>query len=524
MAAVHYSPILGDVTANRKQIVELTEKAANNGAQIVVHTEMATSGYSYFSRHEIAAVAETIPGKTTQAISAIAKKHEIYVVVGMPEYAPDIHSYFNSAVLIGPDGEVLGTYRKRNNLLEASYNAVVYRDVPVFDTPFGRLAIVICADMFYPHFSRAAAVAGAQLLLAPANVGITTDFMRVRTFENGFAMIVANRYGTGESGADREYFSQDTFTISLPFPYEFTNTRTAIMDATGDVLAEVSGSTTQIAYAELPVVPKPGFPVVRRPLMYSLIAHDTLEPYVRSQLGLPQAGTFVAAAIDPGPGPSPTDAAILAIKNAYETGMADGDQIRLAVLPEAYLASVEATTISRFTQLSRLYGMDILISAVVDRVPVSVLVTPNDGTFSYRRTHRRRGSTIPPSSLSDEFWVVDRDYARVAIAHGADILAPETTLVLAKMGVDVVAVSANDDSPVLNALWPVRTGDYVHIIVSNKQGQEGIFLGGYKASESQATGEGTVIFEADTGHVRDKKMPRFFDYRALLARCEPHSC
>lgn len=524
VATVHYAPVLGDVAANRERIVELTEAAARNGARIVVHTEMATSGYSFFSRREIAAVAETIPGETTRAVGAVARKHGIYVVIGMPEYSPDIHSYFNSAALIAPDGEVLGAYRKRNNLLEASYNAAVHREVPVFDTPYGRLAVVICADMFYPHFPRAAAVAGAQILLAPANVGISIRFMRVRTFENGFAMVVANRYGTGTSGADRDYFNQETFTISSPFAYAFEGARSVIVDADGTVLVDVSGDSTQIAYADVPLGPKRPFPVVRKPSTYSLIAQDTLEPYVRSNLGLPEPGVFVAAAIDPGPSPRPAEAAAQAIEAAHKRAIEAGDEIRLAVLPEAYLEGVGEEDLAAFKALSARFAMDILVNAVDGEAPVSVLVAPDGRTYSYGRTHRRRTSAIPDSALSDDFWVVNRDYARVAISQGADMLAPETTLVLAKMGVDVIAVSADDGSAVLDDLWPVRTGNYVHIVVANSRGQEGIFLGGYRAQPSQATGEGTVMMQVDTSHVRDKKLPRFFDYHALLERCGPSNC
>ena len=78
------------------------------------------------------------------------------------------------------------------------------------------------------------------------------------------------------------------------------------------------------------------------------------------------------------------------------------------------------------------------------------------------------------------------------------MLAPETTLVLAKMGVDVIAVSADDSATVLGDLWKVRTGNYVHIVVANRRGQEGIFHGGYRASPSQATGEGTS--DDESGH------------------------
>ena len=524
VATVHFAPVLGDVAANRKRVVELTEEAARHGAKIVVHTEMATSGYSFFSRREIAAVAETIPGGTTRAVGAVASNHGIYVVVGMPEYAPDIHSYFNSAALIGPDGEVQGAYRKRNNLLEASYNAAVHREVPVFDTPYGRVAVVICADMFYPHFPRAAAVAGAQILLAPANVYLSTGFMRVRTFENGFAMVVANRYGTGTSGTERNYFNQETFTIASPFPYAFKGARSVIVDADGNVLADVSGDATQIGYADLPLGPKRPFPVVRKPSSYSLIAQDTMEPYVRTNLGLPDARVFVAAAIDPGPSPTPAKAVARAVEAAHTRASEGGNQLRLAVLPETYLESVEEKELEAFKVLSARYGMDILVNALNGQAPVSVLVAPDGSTYSYRRTHRRRTSAIPDSALSDDFWVVDRDYARVAISQGVDMLAPETTLVLAKMGVDVIAVSADDSSTVLDDLWKVRTGNYVHIVVANRRGQEGIFHGGYRASPLQATGEGTVMTEVDTSHVRNKKLPRFFDYRALLARCGSSNC
>src|SRR5436309_1883280 len=62
VAAVHFAPTLKDLEANRRKIAALTEEAAQKGAQIVVHTEMATSGYSFFSREEISHVAEAVPG------------------------------------------------------------------------------------------------------------------------------------------------------------------------------------------------------------------------------------------------------------------------------------------------------------------------------------------------------------------------------------------------------------------------------------------------------------------------------
>jgi hypothetical protein len=296
------------------------------------------------------------------------------------------------------------------------------------------------------------------------------------------------------------------------------------MDANGRVLTEITDAITQIGYAELPVGPKTPFPVVRKPSMYSLIAHDTLEPYVRSQLGLPPAATFLVAAIDPGPSASPIEAAKREIERAYNDAAAGGKRIRLAVFPEDYFDSISQKHIATFKSLAKRYGMDLLLSAAENGVPVSLLIAPNGKTYPYRRTHRRRTSTIPDSALSDRFWVVDRDYGRVAISQGVDMLVPETTLVFAKMGVDIIAVSADDDSAILDSLWRIRTGNYVHIVVANRRGREGIFLGGYRATPSQHTGEGTVVLEINTEHVREKKIPRFFDYSTLLARCGASNC
>ncbi|MHC2295807.1 nitrilase-related carbon-nitrogen hydrolase [Rhizobium mongolense] len=64
----------------------------------------------------------------------IAKRYGVYVAVGLPEFDPVTNQYFNSSAFIGPDGMVLGSYRKRNSLIEASYNAVATGPVPTFDT------------------------------------------------------------------------------------------------------------------------------------------------------------------------------------------------------------------------------------------------------------------------------------------------------------------------------------------------------------------------------------------------------
>lgn len=525
VATVNFAPVLGSVTVNRQKLVDLTIEAAKEGAKIIVHTEMATSGYSYFSREQISGVAEQVPGPTTQALGAVASQYGAYVVVGMPEYDPDLNEYFNSAVLIGPDGKVVGTYRKRNNLLEASYNAENFDPIPVFNTPYGKIGIVICADMFYPHFPRAAAVAGTSILLAPANVGITTGFMKVRTFENNFAMIVANRYGKGLQGKKLEFFNQNSFTIPSPFPYNFEyNSRSVIMTAGGQVLAEIDADETKIGYGELQIGETQTFPVVRKPGMYSLIGQDTLESYTFSQLGLPPPTTVTVAGVDPGPSATPWAAALSALQSALDMAKGQGQTLRLTVLPEGYFDTLDAFGFGNIQFFAKANAVDVLVNVSGGPAPVSILAASNGTTYTYTRTHRRRNSPISPANLSNDYWVVDRDYARVALMQGVDMLLPETTLVLAKMGVDVIAVSANDSNAILNDLWATRTGNYVHIVVANMAGDEGVFLGGYKSDPSQKVGQGTIMLPMNTADVRPKKGPRFFDYRQIVTDCAQSNC
>jgi hypothetical protein len=104
VAAIHFEPLEGNVTQNVQKLVALTTEAARHGAKIVVHTEMATSGYSFFSREQVAKVAEPIPGPSTRALGAVAKRYGIYVAFGLPEHDRFTDVYYNAVALIGPNG------------------------------------------------------------------------------------------------------------------------------------------------------------------------------------------------------------------------------------------------------------------------------------------------------------------------------------------------------------------------------------------------------------------------------------
>lgn len=521
IATIHFAPTEGDVAGNRAKMVEMATEAARNGAKIIVLPEMATSGYSFFSRAEISTVAETIPGPSSRALGAIADRYDAYIAFGMPQYVPSQNLYFNVAVLLNPQGEVAGVYRKRNHLLESSYNAITDAPMPTFDTPYGRLAIVICSDMFYSQFPRAAAVDGATLLLAPANVGIETEFVRLRAVENDVSMVVANRYGSGTAGSKPTAFTQDTFTIASPYAYDFNyGSRSVISNNRGEILADLSAHADDIGYGQLPVRQTRTFPVERKPGMYSLLAQDTLETYTQTQFQQPAATRFATAAVDPGPSAAPWAAALAGAEQARAAAAQAGQTLRLVVFPANYF-TVDEAGLASMERYAQDHEVDLLVHypATAAAAPRSLLITSTGTNYPYVRTHRARGEAIPSPHLSSDYWVVDRDYARVALMQDVDMLPPETAHVLARMGVDVVAVNADMRSDVLSELWKSRTADYLHIAVANRSGVEGVYIGGYQVNPSFTENEGQVIRELDTSHIRKKPSARFFDYRSILRPC-----
>jgi predicted amidohydrolase len=521
VASVHFGPKVGDVDGNLRRLVSLTEEASRAGAKIVVHTEMATAGYSYFSREQIRAVAEPIPGKTTRLLGDVALRHHLFIAVGLPEVDPLTHRFYNTAVLIGPTGAVVGKYRKRSHLLESSWASIGEGLIPTFNTPYGRIAIVICADLFYPELARLASLSGADILLAPTNVGVDENLLKVRTFENSFSIVMANRHGTEEAGKPLDVFTQETFRIISPFPYKFDyeSNRSIIITGSGQILANINSQQDQIAYGQIPVRPTKRYPVERRPQLYSLLGQDTLESYTFTQLGLPKAGTVTVAAVDP-----EADLGSVSMTNAFaairrlavdakERANAQGHELRLIVFPANSLTVNETGFDTEpLKGLASELKVDLVIGVKETsggkHYASSFLFTKEGSVIKYQRVHRAAGERL---DTGDSFVVVSRDYARIALLQGADIFAPESSRVLAKMGTDIIVISADDATPLMSGLCRLRTGDYLHVMLANRQGTEGVYAGGYLASPDRVEQEGISLMTLDTAHVRNKKETRRFD-------------
>ena len=198
VAAIQYEPTLGEKEKNVADLLRLVEEAAQHQARIIVLPEIATTGYCWESRDEIAPYVEPIPGPTTDRFAKVAAEYDCYIAVSLPEVDPSTNVYYNSMALIGPVG-IIGTYRKVHSYMSEPRWA---RDgdlgMPVWDTPLGRLAGLICMDAMYFESARIPALHGADVLLFPTNwleEKCPSSWWMARAFENGVYFIAANRYG-----------------------------------------------------------------------------------------------------------------------------------------------------------------------------------------------------------------------------------------------------------------------------------------------------------------------------------------
>lgn len=197
VAALNYKPRgLKSREENTAAFLRAIDSAVSRKADIIVLPEgmtMVGTGKTY------ADVAEPVPGPTTSALAAAAKKHKAWIVAGLVEREGDL--LYNTAVLLDRSGRLAGRYRKvylpREELEGGMTPGSEY---PVFQTDFGTVGLMICWDIQYPDPARALAARGAELILVPIWGG--NEVL-------GRARAIENRVFIASSGYDYPTYVQD---------------------------------------------------------------------------------------------------------------------------------------------------------------------------------------------------------------------------------------------------------------------------------------------------------------------------
>jgi len=163
LASIHFKPSAKSPMGNCKQFAPLIEDAAKQKADLVVLPETLT----FFGVGKpMVECAEPVPGPSTDYFGTLAKQHNLHIVAGLIER--DGHLVYNVSVLIGPDGKLIGKYRKvclpRG---EVEAGLAPGNEYPVFNTRFGRVGMMICYDGFFPEVARELTNRGAEVIAWP---------------------------------------------------------------------------------------------------------------------------------------------------------------------------------------------------------------------------------------------------------------------------------------------------------------------------------------------------------------------
>lgn len=160
--------IRADKAANFRRLEPLLREASSRGAKVVVTTECFLDGYAAADGtmpvEDLRALGEPIPdGTYYKRLAALARELRIHLVAGMLEAEGDAR--YNTAVLLGPDGALIGKYRKHGteNGRTASGDSA-----PAFATPYGSAGLLICADRRDPELVRRFCRNGARFLICPS--------------------------------------------------------------------------------------------------------------------------------------------------------------------------------------------------------------------------------------------------------------------------------------------------------------------------------------------------------------------
>ena len=165
-----------DLARNLDHTVSGITAAAARGAQVVCTQELFRSRYFCQSEdHAHFALAETIPGPSTETLCALARRHEVVIIASLFERRA-AGLYHNTAVVIDADGSVAGLYRKMHIPDDPLYYEKFYftpgdLGFRAFPTRYGRFGVLICWDQWFPEAARLTAMAGAEVLFYPTAIG-----------------------------------------------------------------------------------------------------------------------------------------------------------------------------------------------------------------------------------------------------------------------------------------------------------------------------------------------------------------
>jgi len=230
----------GSIASNLEKSLKLIEEASDNNADLILFPEVQLT--EFFPQYEglnVDSYKLELDSDVVNKFTQAARKNKIMVVPNI--YLKENNKSYDASILIDKNGDILGVQKmvhvaQAELFYEQDYYTPSDDGFKVFDTPFGKIGIVVCFDRHYPESIRTEVLMGADLILIPTvntkaePSGMFTNELRVQAFQNSVSVAMCNRVGT----EDKMEFSGESI----------------VVDANGTIIA-ISDDKEQIVYADV---------------------------------------------------------------------------------------------------------------------------------------------------------------------------------------------------------------------------------------------------------------------------------
>ena len=210
-ACVQIAVTPNDVQANIEKGIAWLERAVTEyEAELVLFPETVTTSFvTGLATEELWDLVDDVPGRITHEVQAAAKSLGVHVVWPSYRRGPERGVIYNSSILIGPDGEVIGIYDKTHPFPLERHDCggwvTVGNQADVFETALGSIGMIICYDGDFPELSRLLAVKGAEIILRPSALLRSYDIWYItncaRAYDNHVYVIATNSVGPDAGGS-----------------------------------------------------------------------------------------------------------------------------------------------------------------------------------------------------------------------------------------------------------------------------------------------------------------------------------
>jgi predicted amidohydrolase len=226
VACAQFAVNPNDVAANVEKAIHWIARAAKeNEAELVVLPEAVTTGFTpNCPAEELWERVDTLPGRMTEPVAAAARGLGVHVVFPTYEQGPEQGVVYNSAALFGPDGELLGVYRKthlfpterlsgggpsaglrlRTEPIEVTGWSTPGHEPVVVETELANIGLTICYDGDFPELYRCEAIRGAEVIVRPSALLRSFEIWevtnRARAYDNHVYIAACNAIGPDAGG------------------------------------------------------------------------------------------------------------------------------------------------------------------------------------------------------------------------------------------------------------------------------------------------------------------------------------